>query len=62
MVSENRDIKEPESDRNAATRAVVTDITSATTDAVIEIVPTFDPTLETETEVNVHDSNTGTKP
>ena len=62
MVSENRDIKELESNRNAATRAVVTDITSATTDAVIEIVPTIDPTLETETEVNVHDSNTGTQP
>ena len=62
MVSENRDIKEPESEQNAATRAVVTDITSATTDAVIEIVPTIDPTLETETEANVHDSNTGTQP
>ena len=62
MVSENRDIKEPESDQNAATRAVVTDITSATTEAVIEIVPTINPTLETETEVNVHDSNTGTQP
>ena len=62
MVSENCDIKEPESDRNAATRAIVTDITSATTDIVIEIVPTIDPTLETETEGNVHDSNTGTQP
>ena len=62
MVSENRSIKEPESKQNAATRAIVTDITSATTEAVIEIVPTIDPTLETETEVNVHDSNTGTQP
>ena len=55
MVSENCDINEPESEQNAATRAIVTDITSATTDAVIEIVPMIDPTLETETEVNVHD-------
>ena len=62
MVSENHDIKEPESDRNAATRAVVTDITSATTNAVIEIVPTINTILETETEVNVHDSNTSTQP
>ena len=62
MVSENCDIKEPESKQNAATRSVVTEITSATTDAVIEIVPAIDPTLETETEVNVPDSNTGTQP
>ena len=62
MVSENREIKELESDRDAATRAVVTDITSATTDAIIEIVPTIDPTLETVTEGNVQDSNTGTQP
>ena len=62
MVSENHDIKEPESEQNAATRSVVTEITIATTDAVIEIVPAIDPTLETETEVNVPDSNTGTQP
>ena len=60
MVSEN--INEPESEQNAVTRAVVTDITSATTDAVIEIVPMINPTLETETEVNVHDANTSTQP
>ena len=29
---------------------------------MIEIVPTIDPMLETETEVNVHDSNTGNQP
>ena len=57
MVSENREIKEPESDR-----AVVTDITSATINAIIEIVPTIDPTLETVTEGNVQDSNTSTQP
>ena len=62
MASENLDIKEPEREQNAATRSVVTEITSATTDAVIEIVPAIDPTLETETEVNVPDSNIGTQP
>ena len=62
MSSENLDIKEPESEQNAATRSVVTEITSATTDAVIEIVPATNPTLETETEANVPDSNTGTQP
>ena len=44
------------------TTAPVTEITSATTDAVIEIVPTIDPMLETETEASVPDSNTGTQP
>ena len=29
---------------------------------MIEIVPTIDPTLETETEVNVHDAYTSTQP
>ena len=62
MASENLDIKEPESEQNAATRSVVTEITSATTDAVIEIVPVIGPMLETETEVNVPDSNIGTQP
>ena len=62
MVSENRDKNEPESDRNAATQAVVTDITRATTNAVIEIIPTIDPTLKKEIGVNVHDDNTGTQP
>ena len=60
MISEDRDIKEPESEQNVVTRSVVTEITSATTHAVIEIVPVNDPTLETETEVP--DSNTGTQP
>ena len=60
MVSENRDIKEPEREQNAVTRSVVTEITSATTHAVIEIVPASKPTLEIETEVP--DSNTGTQP
>ena len=62
MASENLDIKEPESEQNAATQSVVTEITSATTDAVIEIVPVIDPTLETESEANVPDSNTSTQP
>ena len=62
MASENLDIKEPESEQNVATQSVVTEITSATTDAVIEIVPVIDPMLETETEANVPDSHTGTQP
>ena len=62
MASETHDIKEPESDRNAATRSVVTETTSVTTEAVIEIVPVIDPTLEMETEVNIPDPNTGTQP
>ena len=62
MSLEKLDIKEPDSEQNAVTQSVVTEITSATTDAVIEIVPAIDPTLETETEVNVPDSNTGTQP
>ena len=41
---------------------MVTESTSATTGAVIEIVPTIDPTLEVETEASVPDSNTGTQP
>ena len=62
MASENLDAKEPESEQNAGTRSVVTEITSATTDAVIEIAPAIDPTLETKTEANAPDSNTGTQP
>ena len=41
---------------------MVTESTSVTTDAVIEIVPTIDPKLEVETEASVPDSNTGTQP
>ena len=62
MASETPDVNEPESEQNAATRSIVTEITSTTTDAVIEIVPTIDPMLETETEASVPDSNTGTQP
>ena len=60
MASEN--IKEPESEQNVAIRSAATEIISETTDAVIEIVPAIDPTLETETETNVPDPYTGTQP
>ena len=62
MASETPDVNEPESEQNAAIRSVVTEITSATTDAVIEIVPTIDPMLETETEASVPDPYTGIQP
>ena len=62
MATETHEKKEPESDRNAETRSVVTETTSVTTEAVIEIVPVIDPMLETETEVNIPDPNTGTQP
>ena len=56
------DANEPECEKNAATRSVVTESTSATIGAVIEIVPMINPTLEVETEASVPDSNTGTQP
>ena len=61
MASENLDVNEADSGQNTK-QSVVTEITSATIDAVIEIAPAIDPTLETVTEANVPDSNTGTKP
>ena len=41
---------------------MVTESTSVTTGAVIEIVPTIDPTLEVQTEASIPDSNTRTQP
>ena len=56
------DANEPECEQNVATRSVVTESTSITIGAVIEIVPMIDPTLEVETEASVPDPNTGTQP
>ena len=61
-MTDTTDANEPECEQNAATQSVVTESTSVTTGAVIEIVPMIDPMLEVKTEASVPDPNTGTQP
>ena len=61
-MTDTTDANEPECEQNAATRSVVTESSSITTGAVIEIVPMIDPMMEVETEASVPDPNTGTQP
>ena len=56
------DVHEPACEQTATSRSEVTESTRTTTSAVIEIVPSIDPTLDTETEENVAELNTGTQP
>ena len=61
-MTDTTDANEAECEQNVATRSVVTESTSITTGAVIEIVAMIAPTLEVETEASVPDLNSSTQP